>query len=368
MLAAIMIELELYCELIHFVAHLAGFSVRLADLDDPRECRRIDGFVADHPESELFHRPGWTKGVELGTGQGGRYLLAEDSAGRLAGLLPLTRIRSPLVGSALVSTGFGVGGGILAGTRAAVEALAAAAWSLAEREDCPSVTLRGGRLPDGWRREEGVYAGFLRDLPAGGGDAILKSIPRKQRAEVRRALDLDLEAAGGRGRQALDDHYRVYSESVRNLGTPVFPRRLFEAMAQSWGEDVDIVTIRSGGRPVASVLSFYFKGVVHPYWGGGTRAARALRANDLLYYTLMRHASARGCTGFDFGRSKLGTGAYAFKKNWGFEPSPLTYATKGARRDLDPRSPRYRLQTAAWRRLPLPLANRLGPLLARGLG
>jgi FemAB-related protein (PEP-CTERM system-associated) len=367
MFAAIMIELELYCELIHLVAHFAGFSVRLADLNDPRECRRIDGFVADQPEAELFHRPAWTRGVERGTGQQGRYLLVEDGSGRLEGLLPLTRIRSPLVGSALVSTGFGVGGGILAGTRAAVEALAAASWSLAEREGCPSVTLRGGRLPEGWRIEDGVYAGFVRDLPASD-DALLKSIPRKQRAEVRRSLALDLEIGRGRGAQALDDHYRVYAESVRNLGTPVFPRSLFEAMAREWGEDCDIVTVRSAGRPVASVLSFYFRGVVHPYWGGGTREARALRANDLLYFSLMRHAAARGCTGFDFGRSKLGTGAFAFKKNWGFEPRPLTYAARGARRDLDPRSPRYRLQTAAWRRLPLPLANRLGPFLSRGLG
>lgn len=367
MIAAIMIELELYCELLNLVAHFAGFSVRLADLEDPGERRRIDAFAADHPEAELFHRPDWTRGIERGTGQAGRYLVAEDHRGRLAGLLPLTRIRSPLFGSALVSTGFGVGGGIVAGTGMAVEALAAAAWSLAEREGCPSVTLRGGRLPDGWRREDKVHAGFLRDLPAGD-EAILKSIPRKQRAEVRRSLALGLEVGPGRGAQALDDHYRVYSESVRNLGTPVFPRSLFEAIARLWGEDCDILTVRSGGRPVASVLSLYFKGVVHPYWGGGTSEARALRANDLLYYALMRHASERGCTGFDFGRSKLGSGAYAFKKNWGFEPRPLTYATKGAHRDLDPRSPRYRLQTAAWRRLPLPLANRLGPLLARGLG
>lgn len=367
MLAAIMIELELYCELLNLVAHFAGFSVRLADLEDPRESRRIDEFVADHPETELFHRPAWTRGVEQGTGQRGRYLIAEDGAGRLAGLLPLTRIRSPLVGSALVSTGFGVGGGIVAGTGAAIEALAGAAWSLAEREGCPSVTLRGGSLPDGWRREEGVYAGFIRDLPAGD-EAILKSIPRKQRAEVRRSLALGLEAELGRGPRSHADHYAVYAESVRNLGTPVFPRALFDAMAREWGEDCDIVTIRSQGRPVASVLSFYFKGVVHPYWGGGTSAARTLRANDLLYYSLMRHAADRGCTRFDFGRSKHGTGAFAFKKNWGFEPRPLTYAARGARRDLDPRSPRYRLQTAAWRRLPLPLANRLGPLLARGLG
>lgn len=367
MLAAIMIELELYCELLNLVAHLAGFSVRLADLDDSAECRRIDDFVADHPDSELFHRPHWTKAVETGSGQPGRYLVAEDKAGRLAGLLPLTRIRSPIFGSALVSTGFGVGGGIVAGADAAAEALAAAAWSVAHKEGCPSVIVRGGRLPKGWRREEGVYAGFLRDLPDGD-QAILKSIPRKQRAELRKALALGLEVSRERGARALDDHYRVYAESVRNLGSPVFPRALFEAMAERWGEEVEILTIRSGGKPVASVLSFYFKGIVHPYWGGGTREARVLRANDLLYFELMRRAARRGCDRFDFGRSKTGSGAWAFKKNWGFSPRPLVYAAKGERRDLDPRSPRYRLQTAAWRRLPLPLANRLGPFLARGLG
>ncbi|HLL29960.1 MAG TPA: FemAB family XrtA/PEP-CTERM system-associated protein [Allosphingosinicella sp.] len=367
MFAAILIELELYSDLLNLLAHFAGFSIRLADLDDPDECRRIDSFAADHPEAELFHRPAWTRAVERGTGQAGRYLVAEDQAGRLAGLLPLTRVRSPLFGSALVSSGFGVGGGIVAGTGMAVEALAAAAWSLAERERCPSVTLRGGRLPDGWRRDEGVYAGFVRDLPASD-EAILKAIPRKQRAEVRRSLGLGLEVTAGSGRQALEDHYRVYSESVRNLGTPVFPRSLFEAMAREWGADADIVTVRCEGRPIAAVLSLYFKGIVHPYWGGGTREARALRANDLLYYSLMRHAAGRGCTRFDFGRSKLGSGAFAFKKNWGFEPRPLTYATKGVHRDLNPASSRYRLQTAAWRRLPLPLANRLGPFLAKGLG
>ena len=367
MLAAILVELELYCELLGLVAHFAGFSVRLADLDDPDECRRIDSFVADHPEAELFHRPGWTRAIERGTGQAARYLVAEDPAGRLTGLLPLTRIRSPIFGSAMVSTGFGVGGGIVAGTGMAVEALAAAAWSRAERENCASVTLRGGRLPDGWRREEGVYAGFLRDLPASE-DAILQSIPRKQRAEVRRSLALGLEVSRGRDRASLDDHYRVYSESVRNLGTPVFPRSLFEAMAREWGEDCGILTISSGGKPVASVFSLYFKGIVHPYWGGGTREARPLRANDLLYYSLMLDSAARGCTGFDFGRSKAGSGAWAFKKNWGFAPRPLAYATKGAGRDINPASPRYRLQTAAWRRLPLAVANRLGPFLARGLG
>src|SRR3546814_18075717 len=94
-------------------------------------------------------------------------------------------------------------------------------------------------------------------------------------------------------------------------------------------------------------------------------------SSDLMYYELMRHAARRGCTRFDFGRSKLGTGAFAFKKNWGFEPRPLVYATRTADgappREINPPAPTYRLQVAAWKKLPLWLANRPGPPIAPGL-
>jgi FemAB-related protein (PEP-CTERM system-associated) len=176
----------------------------------------------------------------------------------------------------------------------------------------------------------------------------------------------------GRGRVDREAHYRVYSESVRNLGTPVFPRALFDEMLQEFREDADILTIRKDGKPIASVLSFYFKNTVYPYWGGGGIDARTWRANELMYFELMRHAASRGCTRFDFGRSKLGTGAYAFKKNWGFEPQPLTYAVRtpdgSTPREINPLSPKYRLQIALWKKLPLWAANRLGPPIARGLG
>ena len=104
----------------------------------------------------------------------------------------------------------------------------------------------------------------------------------------------------------------------------------------------------------------------------GTHAARSLRANDRMYFELMLHARARGCTRFDFGRSKTGSGAWSFKKNWGFEPEPLSYSSWTApgaeRRDADPTSARHAARIALWKALPLPLANRLGPLIARGLG
>ena len=334
-------------------------SIRTVRAATPADREAIRAFVVGRPEAEPFHLPEWGEAVERGCGQRAHAFLLEDERGAIAGYLPLTEVRSPLFGSALVSTGFGVGGGVLG---EGVEALAEAAWTLAQERGCTSVELRGGRLPDGWERREGTYAGFARGLPQDD-EAILKSIPRKQRAEVRRAMTFGLDIEIGRDAAA---HYRAYSESVRNLGTPVFPRAMFEAMLERL--DCDVVTVRRDGRILSSVLSLYLDGTVYPYWGGGTAEARSARANELMYYELMRHAVRRGCTRFDFGRSKFGTGAFAFKKNWGFEPRPLVYAVKGEARETNPLSPKYRLQVALWKKLPLAVANLAGPPIARGLG
>ncbi len=346
-------------------------GIRVVDLRDTRERARIDGFVRDTAGATPFHLAGWTAAIERGTGQRGRYLLAERGGGAVVGVLPLTAMRSRLFGRALVSAGFAVGGGILAETPGAAEALAAGAWDLAERLGCPSVELRGGTLPEGWTRDEATYLGFARPLAADDG-AELAAIPRKQRAEVRKALDLPLEVSTGTDARALAEHYAVYAESVRNLGTPVFPARLLREVASAFGPDADVLTVRHEGRAVASVLSLYFDGTVFPYWGGGTHAARGLRANDRMYLALMAHARTRGCTRFDFGRSKAGTGAAAFKKNWGFAPEPLAYAKRsgegGAAREINPLDPKYAARIRAWQKLPLPFANLVGPWISRGLG
>ena len=338
-------------------------GVREADLADAREAARIDGFVRAAAATTPFHLAGWSRAVERGCGQRARYLVAERADGGLAGVLPLTQMRSALFGRALVSTGFGVGGGVLG---EGVEELAAGAWALAERLGC-GVELRGGASPAGWRVDAATYLGFARPL-ASDGEGDLAAVPRKQRAEIRKALAADLAPATGTSRADLAEHYRVYAESVRNLGTPVFPSALMRAVAAEL--DADVLTVRHRGRAVASVLSLYHQGTVYPYWGGGTAAARGLRANDLMYLALMAHARARGCTRFDFGRSKAGTGAAAFKKNWGFTPEPLAYASRstGEARQVNPLSPRYAATVSAWRRLPLPVANLVGPWLARGLG
>ncbi len=344
-------------------------AVRQVVMTDAHECARIDAWVMAHPQGLPFHRTAWLKAIEAGTGQEARYLVAETALGDIAGLLPLHLIHSPLFGRALVSSGFAVGGGILTDSTTATRRLAEAAWQMAERWSCPTVELRGGSLPGRkWIEKRDAHANFARTLMADSETELL-AIPRKQRAEVRKGIEGGMTVVTGRD---LDTHYAVYGESVRNLGTPVFPRALMQSVLDAFGDDADILSVMHEGRAVASVLSLYHEGTVMPYWGGGVYQARKLRANDLMYYALMNHARERGCNRFDFGRSKTDSGAYYFKKNWGFEPEPMAYAVRTADgsepRDVNPNSPKYKAQIAVWQKLPLSIANRLGPWIAKGLG
>jgi len=340
-------------------------------LSDPGDAPAIERFLSAHPDATVFHRRQWLAAIEAATGHKTHWLIA-DRDGAIRAALPLTEAHSPLFGRALVSSGFAVGGGLLEATPGEGEALFGAAEELAVRRACSTIELRGGALPDssGWHHKHDSHAGFVRDL-ATDDDAELLAIPRKQRAEVRRGLGNGLTIETGRNEALRATHYAIYSESVRNLGTPVFPRGLFDAVLDHLGEDADILTVSHEGHALASVLSLYHRGTVLPYWGGGVFAARTWRANDVMYYALMCHARSRGCMRFDFGRSKTGTGPYHFKRNWGFTPDPLHYATWTAAgvppRDVDPLSPRYRAKIAAWQKLPLAIANCVGPLIARGL-
>lgn len=347
-------------------------KIRQADLSDASQLAALDKWIEAHPDALPFHHPKWLRAVEQGTGQKAHMLVAERGH-ELVALLPFHLVHSPLFGRALVSTGFAVGGGILSSDTAAAVRLAQEISVLAEQWSCPTVELRGGYVPsgNGWTQKADAHANFSKALQPDD-EAELLAIPRKQRAEVRKGLENGLTIEIGRGARDLDWHYAIYAESVRNLGTPVFPRSLMESVLHAFGDACDILTVLQDGKAVASVFSLYHRGSVMPYWGGGSRDARRLRANDVMYYALMNHARVQGCTHFDFGRSKTGSGAYHFKKNWGFEPEPLAYAfytaDGQAPRDVNPNSPKYRAQIALWQKLPLAVSNRLGPWIAKGLG
>jgi FemAB-related protein (PEP-CTERM system-associated) len=342
-------------------------------LDDTGD-QAWDAFVAAHPDGTFFHRAGWRRVVEQAFGHRTHYLLAERD-GAVTGVLPLGHVRTALFGSTLISVPFCVHGGPLAADRASFAALVDAAEALMPQAQASALEFRFLVPPPAdwleaaaWPERSDLYVTFRKPIAADD-EANLKAIPRKQRAMVRKGLERGLVSTAD---QNVDLLHRIYAESVRNLGTPVFPRRYFRILAETFRDDMDVVTIRDGAVPVASVMNFYWRDEVLPYYGGGTRAARACAGNDFMYWEVMRRAAARGCRWFDFGRSKTGTGAFAFKKNWGFTPVPLHYrfrlAAGAAIPDHNPLNPKYRLFIAAWKRLPLPLANALGPFIVRGLG
>lgn len=344
---------------------------RLADSDEAD----WDAFVTAAPGAQFFHRAGWRRVIEDAFGRECPFLLARRGA-EICGILPLVHVHSRLFGKALISTGFTVGGGPLTTDSAAEAALLTAAGDLASDLGADYLELRGDALvgrdisdvEPSWIDKAALYAGFTKPISPDH-DANMLAIPRKQRAMVRKGIKAGLESTLDTNAHNL---YAIYSESLRNLGTPVFSPRYFQALMTHFAGDIDIVTIRHEGQSVASVMNFYFRDQVLPYYGGGVAAARPVAGNDFMYWEVMRRAADRGCTKFDFGRSKVDTGAYFFKKNWGFEPMPLTYRylmLKGdTPPDINPLNPKYRLFIRAWKSLPLWVANRVGPLIARNLG
>lgn len=347
------------------VSHGESVSVRrLRDGDE----QIWDRFVARCEPGTFFHRIGWREIFRSTFKLDPRYLIAERG-GTVVGVLPLVYQRSILFGNALVSSPFCVNGGPLATDEEAHAALTMAALSIREETGAPYIEFRGKHPTEGgWTTRKDLYATFAGPLSVDDNTNLL-SIPRKQRAVVRKTLESKLTSEVDPG---VDRLFAVYSESVRNLGTPVFPKRYFAELKRIFDRDCDIVTVMDGGKAVSAVLNFYHRDTVLPYYGGGTSAARRNGANDFLYWEVIRRAAARGYRRFDFGRSKVGTGAFAFKKNWGFEPNWLEYAYflpgGGAVPDKNPLNPKYALLISAWKRLPLPVANFIGPFFIGGLG
>jgi len=330
---------------------------------------RWDAFVMACPQASFFHRAGWQRVVEQSFGHRTHFLFAEED-GVIQGVLPLVHIKHPLFGNSLSSSAFCVYGGPATSSEAAAQALDAAAVKLAAECNVDHLEYRQmlpGARP-GFAEKADLYVTFRKRIDPDVEKNML-AVPRKQRAMIRKGIKADLVSVIDADVKRL---HRVYAESVRNLGTPVFSRKYFANLKQEFGDDCEILMVTHAGAPVAGVMNFYFRDEVLPYYGGGTAAARALAANDFMYWEVMRRACERGYRLFDFGRSKRGTGSFDFKKNWGFVPEPLYYQYLLRRGDklpeLNPLNPKFRLLIAVWKRLPLPVANAIGPHIVSYLG
>ena len=343
-------------------------SVHQLDPGDRGTAARWDEFVRSAAGATFFHRAGWQTVLRDVFRHRTHFLFTEE-AGRITGVLPLAHVKSMLFGQSLTSLPFAVYGGVVAADERAAAALEAEAQALAQRLKVDHLELRNiERRHADWPLQD-LYVTFRKPIAADD-ESNLNAIPRKQRAMVRKGIKNGLQSAfdADAGR-----FFELYADNVHRHGTPALPRAYFDKLLEVFAGDVSVMVVTApDGALLSGVLSFYFRDEILPYCAGDAVAARDLAGNDFKYWELMRHAAARGIKLFDYGRSKQGTGSYSFKKNWGFEPTPLHYEYQLYKRDSvpqnNPSNGKYKLLIETWRRMPIALANRIGPLVVRSLG
>ena len=337
-------------------------------LGDAACAKRWDTFVGECPEATFFHLCGWQQILEHVFRHPTHYLYAERD-GEIEGVLPLAHVKSWLFGNAMVSLPFAVYAGVAARNADAALALECEAETISRAAGVEHLEFRNfsERHLD-WPRQH-LYATFRKRIEPNE-QANLDAIPRKQRAMVRKGIRNGLQSTID---GTTDRFFSLYADNVHRHGTPALPKAYFDALARVFGPACEILTVVGADDQVlSSVLSFYFRDEVLPYYAGDDERARDLAANDFKYWELMRRACDRGLKTFDYGRSKQGTGTFAFKRHWGFEPQTLHYEYRLYRRDTvpqnNPANAKFRVFIELWRRMPLDLATRLGPHIVRNLG
>lgn len=330
------------------------------------DAARWNRFVRASPEGTACHLWAWGEVMTGVLGHETLFLAARDGGGDYRGVLPLVRVRSRLTGHFLVSMPFLNDGGPL-GDDISRAHLARHALAEARRSGADLLELRG-RRPVAFPAIMAPPRKVSRHLalPASADELWEKGFRAKLRSQVRRPMKAGMEFRAGP--DEADAFYRVFARNMRDLGTPVLPHAWFQAIARLMPGHVVFGAVHRGGEPVAGACALVFGGEMEMTWASSLREHGADAPNMLLYWGMMREAIGRGLRVFNFGRCTPGGPTHRFKEQWGGEDVALpwvTWSPGGAAGTPSPESPAYRLAVSTWKRLPLGVANLLGPALAR---
>lgn len=299
------------------------------------------------------------------------YCIVATEGEELVGMLPLAYVRSLLFGRFLVGLPYVNVGGVLAEHSAAACGLVDRAVELADRLDVRYLELRHEQPLEhpglGPKLTSKVHM-RLR-LPQTS-DALWSSFKPKVRNQIRKGEKSGLSVHWGQLGQ-LDAFYDVFAENMRDLGTPVFGRRLFEEILLRFPDDAELCVVRApDGLAIGGAVLLHGPEFTEVPSASTLRRFNATNANMLMYWNLLCRAIERGRSAFDFGRSTLDSNTYRFKKQWGAEPSPAIWqycVRRGSIGDVRPENSRYRQMIRVWQRLPVRLTRWIGPPIVRGI-
>lgn len=327
-----------------------------------------DGYVERHPHSTPYHLMAWRKSVEQAYSHRGVYFAAYDQ-GVLAGVLPLIDMSVPLVGRQLCSLPFCDLGGVLADSEQVRDALLEHLRQWLTREGFKSAALRHTATDEQEDSPPGEKVRMLLPLSATV-DEQFNQFKSKLRSQIRKAEKNGVNFRVGNDKPARDGFYRVMQINMHQLGSPVHAKRWFDAVLDAYADKALLGLVEYEGTIIGGAILLFCGGTVTVPWASIMPQYNHLSPNMLLYWRLLSEAVERGHSRFDFGRSTVGEGTFKFKSQWGAKPVPLQWQTLtsdglaavrtggggGGLRDK---------VAEAWRLLPAPVANAIGPYLRR---
>jgi len=330
--------------------------------------RSWDAYVQAKPTASQYHQWVWKSVIEETYGHSTHYLAATEN-GAIRGALPLVELKSWTFGHFLVSLPYFNYGGFLADSPEAEEALLSAAAELARNLGARHIELRQGACcAVSWKEVCAKVAMVVR-LPKTP-EEMMARLSGRLRNKVRAASKAGFEVRWG-GQEMVPALYKVFAINMRNLGTPVYPRSWFENVMRRGGAEARILALFDEAEPVAATLITTFRNAVELPWIASSPEGRKKYSTVLLYWTALEWALAQGYTSVDLGRCTPGGGVYQFKRQWECEEVPLHWyywLPAGVPvPELRPSNPRYRLAIRAWQKLPVPVANWLGPRISRSI-
>jgi serine/alanine adding enzyme len=329
---------------------------------NPADHADWDRYASRHPGYTIYHGGAFHAAVAEAFGKPAHGLAATDADGTLVGVLPLIRQASRLFGDRLVSLPYANHGGPLADSPAIATALFEAAAGLADTLGCRGIEIRDSEVRElDWpmHTDKVLMTMALPDSNA----ALDQSLGAKLRSQCRRALKEGAVVTHG-GAELIPDFYRVFAVNMRDLGTPVYPQRWFEVLARHLGDAMRLVVVTLQGRPAAACVLMRWNDTLEIPWAAAAREFHRYSVNMLLYREALGLAIETGCRVFDFGRSTRGSGTQRFKQQWGAEPRPIYWRVRP-----EPGAPGKltALLQEGWKKLPVPVANRLGPVISADL-
>jgi len=342
-----------------------GMSVQLYN----EEGTEWDAFVLSNQDSTNYHLYGWRHVIEKSFGHKTFYLTARDRANVIHGLLPLVSMQSPLFGKFLVSLPFFNYGGIICNNMETGTLLLKESDAIREGVSAQYTELRHlGIRQEGLATKEHKVTMIL-DLEKNE-EMQWKALNAKVRNQVRKAEKCGLKAVTGH-LDLLDGFYEVFCRNMRDLGTPVYSRKFFQNVLETFPESSRIISIKLGEKTVASGILLWFRDTLEVPWASSINDFREKCPNNLLYWEAIKFAIEKKLTKFDFGRSTPDEGTYRFKKQWGALPVQLywQYLLEEGRElpELNPDNPKYRLAIKVWQKLPVALTKMLGPFIVRNI-